>query len=187
MDALMICLLACGAASLGSRWWLVASTVRFRLPNVSAHFAIIATAALGSAVAAWFGASIAAQFRGPGMLLLLALALLFAGAGMAWPARPLPAKSQASVKGPLSALILLAAAMLSDSAPFIIFAAAARTGSAAFAAIGGTVGLAAAAMLVPAINPAETLPPWLHWLRRTIALLLFVVGVIAAINALGLL
>lgn len=182
----MICLMACAAATLGSRWWLLAHAVRRTLSPISASLAIGVTAALGSGLAAWFGGAIAVQIHGPGMLLLLALALLLAAATMAWPARPLSPKLLASLDAPLSALILLAAAILSDSAPFIIFATAARTGSAALAAVGGAVGLLSAALLMPAVDPVRTLPPWLLWLQRATALLLFVIGAIAAINALGL-
>lgn len=186
MDALMICLLACGAATLGSRWWLLSAATLRQLPHLSAYFAILMTAGLGAGLAAWFGATIAAQYRGPGMLLLLALALLLAGIGMAWPARPLSAKLQASVKGPLSATIMLGAAMLSDSAPFIILAAAARTGSAAYAGVGGAIGLMAATAGSAMIDPVHALPPWLHWLRRAIAALLIIIGVIAAARARGI-
>lgn len=187
MDALMISLLACGAATFGSRWWLLASAAQRHLSPFAASFTIAATATLASTLAAVFGATIAAQVRGPGMLLLLALALLLAGIGMAWPTRPLSPKLQASVKGPLSAFILLAAAMLSDSAPFIILAAAARTGNAAYAGAGGAIGLMAAATGSAMIDPAQVLPMWLHWLRRAIAALLIIIGAIAAASALAIL
>ncbi|MEQ1509660.1 MAG: hypothetical protein ABL909_04565 [Sphingopyxis sp.] len=183
----MICLLACGAATIGSRWWLLAAAAQRRLSAASAYIPIALTAILGSGLSALLGATLHAQVRGPGMLLLLAIALLFAGLALAWPARPISAKLSASVKGPLSALILLSAAMLSDSAPFIIMATVARTGNMTYAGVGGAIGLIAAAVGTAMIDPTEPLPAWLNWLRRAIAVILCFVAVIAAASARGLL
>lgn len=183
----MICLVACGAATLGSRWWLLAAASQRALSPVWAHLVIAATAIVAVGGGAWFGATLAAQFRGPGMLLLLALALLLASAGLAWPCKPLSAALRASLKGPVSAMILLFAAMLSDSAPFITLAAAARTGNAVLAGVGGAAGLMVAAALAGVMAPQGALPRWLHWLRRSLAAILFAVGAIAATSALGIL
>lgn len=182
----MICLLSVSTATLGSRWWLLCAATLRRIPQSQALVAIVVPAIAAAAAAAWFGDTIANQFRGPGMLLLLAIALLFAAAGMAWPVRPLSDRLTLSIRGPWSASVLLAAAMLSDSGPFIIMAAAARTGNAMFAGVGGAIGLIAAAALAGVIGGGSTMPPWLQVMRWAIAATLALIGAVAALVALGL-
>ncbi len=184
----MICLLAAAAATLGSRWWLLALVAQQRLGAAAAWLVIAGTAVLAASLSAWFGFTIAQQFRGPGMLLLLGLALVFAAASMAWPVRPLSAKLRESMAGPGAAAILLGAAMLSDSAPFIILAATAWTGEAVLAGAGGATGLIAAAVFAgPIFASSDSLPTWWQPLRWAIAALLLVIAAVTSLAALGVL
>lgn len=185
MDALMICLLAAAVSTIGSRWWLLAGEALSRLPGWPGWTAVIASALIAATAAATFGAGIAAQMRGPGMLLLLALALLFAAVAMAWPVRPLAQRLRESLSGPFSAVVLLLAAMMSDSVPFIILAATAWTGAPVLAAAGGAAGLGTAAYIAAMGGGAEP-PRWLRPLRLGAAVLLAMVAALSAISALGI-
>lgn len=187
MNALMICFLAAAMATLGSRWWLLAQAAQHRLAGWTALLLIASTAILASALSAAFGATLAAQFAGRGMLLLLAIALGFAAIGLAWPAKPLSAALTSALSRPLHAGILLLAAMVSDSAPFIILAATAWTNAPLLAAAGGASGLVLAAVVTAHILPPnQTLPAWLHHSRRAMMVVLAVTAAIAAVLALGL-
>jgi Ca2+/H+ antiporter, TMEM165/GDT1 family len=186
MDAIMICLLATAIGALGGRWWLLVAAAAERLPRSQAMIAIALSIIVTSAIAAIAGDSIARQFRGPGMLLFLSLSLLLAGAGLLWPMRPLRPAMAESLRGPLSASIILLAAQVGDAAPFIILAAAARTGSAALAASGGIAGLIAVAAL--AFLMAHDAIPYrtIQKVRWVGGALLLAVGTGAALTAMGL-
>jgi hypothetical protein len=187
MDALMICLVASAVAAFGGRWFLTARAISERLGGYAGPVAAPASALIAAIAAAIVGGTIGAQVVGPGMLLFLSLALLFAGAAMVWPTKPPGERILRSARGPVSAFILLLAAMLSDSAPFIILAAAAWSGEVGFAMIGGAAGLGAAAMV--ALFPAE-LPVSDRLMRRIrlgAGIVILLIGAITALGALGLL
>lgn len=187
MNALMICLLASAAATVGSRWWLLSIAALHQLGPWRGGSAVAATAMLGATLSAAFGMTLASQFRGPAMLLLIAMALAFAAAGLAWPVKPLSARLRGSLRGTASGTILLCAAMISDGAPFIILSVAAWTGSGMLSAAGGATGLiACAAGGWMVMQNSITLPNWLHWLRLTLAGLLAVAAGVSAISALGI-
>lgn len=186
MNALMICFLAAAVVSLGSRWWLLAHAAQQARGAPAVLPPILATAAFAAGLSAAFGASLAATLAGPGMLLLLAIALVMAAAGLAWPARALSVQIRESMRGSWSILVLLAAAMVSDSVPFIIFAAAAWTGEAVLAAVGGTAGLMGAALAGPLLlTRGARLPAWLNTGRRAVAFVLILTAAMAAVIALG--
>ena len=91
----------------------------------------------------------------------------------------------AGAKGPVTATILLLAALIGDSAPFIILATAARTGDAALAAFGGAAGLGAAA-LAAMMLPADALSvATIQRLRWAAGVLFLLIGLIVALSALG--
>ncbi len=179
MAALMTTLIGAALAALGGRWWtLGAGLVRDRARAALPLVLLSAIAAAG--VAASGGAWIGAQVRGPGMLLFLALALLFAGAGALWPVRAAMDADARAARAPVSAFILLLAAQLSESAPFLILAVAAWTREPVWSAIGGASGMMAAVMaapLLPARSPV---------LRAGISALLLTIGAVLAVGALGL-
>ena len=187
MGALMICLVASAVSAFGGRWFLTARAVSARLGGWAGPVAALASALIAAMAAAILGGTIAAQIVGPGMLLFLSLALLFAGAAMVWPTKPPGERILRSARGPVSGFILLLAAMLSDSAPFIILAAAAWSGEVGLAMLGGVAGLIAAAMV--ALFPAEL--PISDALMRRIRLgagvLILLIGAVTALTALGLL
>lgn len=187
MNALMICFLAAAMATLGSRWWLLAQAAQHQLAGWTAMALIVSTAILASALSAAFGATLAVEFAGRGMLLLLAIALGFAAIGLAWPTKPLSAALTTALSRPLHAAILLLAAMLSDSAPFIIMAATAWTNAPLLAAAGGAAGLVLAAVATThVLQPNQALPTWLHHGRRAMMVVMAVTAAIAAVLALGL-
>jgi Ca2+/H+ antiporter, TMEM165/GDT1 family len=116
------------------------------------------------------------------MLLFLALAILFAGASALWPMKPIADKTSDSARAPVAATILLLAAQLNDSAPFIILAAAAWTGDPILAAVGGAVGLIAAVMGGLALPPTTGIGR----VRIAIGIALLLLGGWMAVSALGL-
>lgn len=182
MDALMICLLASAVAAFGGRWWLLGVAISERKGSGVAIPGIGISAIVAAGLAATAGGWIAAAVRGPGMLLFLALAILFAGASALWPVKPISDKTSDSARGPVAATILLLAAQLSDSVPFIILAAAAWTGDPILAAMGGTVGLIAAA----AGGLALPSTAGVGRLRMTIGIALLLLGAWMALGTMGL-
>lgn len=182
---MLICLIAGALAAFGGRWWRLAAAIAARPPRRDSLIALGASVAIAAPLAALLGAAIHAQLRGPGMVLFLALALLLAGGTMLWPARTLPARLVASARGPVSATILLLAALAGDGAPFIILAAAALTGAPILAALGGGAGLLAAGAAAAA--GADMLPPrTVTRIRLAGGILLSIAGAIVALGALGL-
>ena len=182
MDALMICLLASASAAFGGRWWLLGVAISTRKGSRVALPGILISAVVAAGLAAMAGGWIAAAVRGPGMLLFLALAILFAGASALWPVKPIADKTSDSARGPVAATILLLAAQLNDSAPFIILAAAAWTGDPMLASVGGTMGLIAAAMGGLALSPVRGIGR----MRMAIGVALLLLGAWMAVRALGL-
>lgn len=182
MDALMICLIASAVAAFGGRWWLLAVAISERKGSAVALPGILISAVVAAGLAAMAGGWIASAVRGPGMLLFLALAILFAGASALWPVKPIADKTSDSARGPTAATILLLAAQLNDSAPFIILAAAAWTGDPILAAAGGAFGLIAAALGGLALPPTAGIGR----LRMAIGVALLLLGAWMAVSALGL-
>lgn len=186
MDALMICLLAGAVVAFGGRWWLLGVAISTRKGSVTALPAIVISAVVAAGLAAVAGGWIAAAVRGPGMLLFLALAILFSGASALWPVKPISDRVSDSARGPTTATILLLAAQLNDSAPFIILAAAAWTQDPPLAAIGGAVGLIAAALGGTALPATLVTGPRIGRLRRAIGIALLLLGAWIAVSAMGL-
>lgn len=183
MAALMVALLASAIAALGSRWAnLAALTIGARSSAVG-WVPVVATAIIASGIAARFGIEVAARYQGPGMLLLLALALAFAVPALLWPIRPVGADVARSVAQPIKATVLLAAAMISDGAPFIIFAVSAWTGVWALAAAGGAAGLVVAVAVARGFGIADMPPATLRWSRLTLGTALLFIALFTALSA----
>lgn len=195
MAALMVALLASAIATLGSRWSaLAAVSVVARGTGAGGGTGangglgwvpVVVTAALGCGLAAFFGAEVAARYRGPGMLLLLALALGFAAPALLWPVRPLGVDVVQTMRRPISATVLLAAALISDSAPFIVFAVTAWTGGWMLAGIGGAAGMLLAALATMLLHGNTTPPQLLRWVRAGLGVLLLFIAIFTAMAALG--
>ncbi|MCU0728802.1 MAG: hypothetical protein MUF41_01660 [Sphingopyxis sp.] len=187
MDALMITMLACVGGAIGGRWWLLVAAIGTRLRPVLLVPAVVISILIPAGVAAWMGAQMAVTMRGPGMLLFLALALLFAGAALCWPMRPLPQRLVDSVRGPVSGTIILLAAQISDSAAFIILAVAARTAAPMLTAAGGITGLiAAAALALLFAQGGAGTGRHVQWLRWGLGAILLAIGTVVALSALRL-
>lgn len=155
------------------------------LPAATLAVALAISTVIGVTASAVLGGQMAAQIRGPGMLLFLALAILSAGAGLCWPTKAAGDKSLSGAKGTVTATILLLAALIGDSAPFIILATAARTGSAALAAFGGLAGLGAAALVAIMVPPGAISLVAIQRIRWVAGLGLLLIGLITALSALG--
>lgn len=184
MAALMIALVACALAATGGRWWQIAAAAARHGPAGQA--AIMAGILLVAIAAGLLGKTTHEEVAGRGMMLFLAIALLLAGASALWPVRHLPPKIDASLRGPASSFVIALAALISDSGPFIILAAAAWTGEWLFAAIGGMAGLSASAMAAFML-PASAVGAWMRSARRMIGSLFLIIGAATALAALGLL
>lgn len=185
MDAIMICLLASAIGAFGGRWWMLAHGMAGRLPAMTVGSALAISTLIAVVASAILGGQMATQIRGPGMLLFLALAILSAGAGLCWPTKPAGEKMLAGAKGPVTATIVLLAALIGDSAPFIILATAARTGDAALAAFGGMAGLAAAALLAMMMPAGSVSVATIQRLRWAAGVLFLLIGLIVALSAMG--
>lgn len=185
MDALIIGLLAGALVSFGGRWWLLGRAITDARGQTLALSAMLASALVAAAAAAWLGASIAAQVRGPGLLLFFALSLLLAGASALWPLRQVAPRLLASARGPASAFILLLAAQLGESAPFIILATAAWTLDPLMAGIGGAMGLVVAAASTALLTPSELEALPVRTIRHFTGGLALLLGLWLALTALG--
>ena len=120
------------------------------------------------------------------MTLLIAMALLFAGAsGLI---RRRPPKPQAPKRLLLaSAFILLLAAELGDRTQFLTFALAGRFDSAPLAAAGATFGMVAACLPAAAARrQARRKPVPVRGIRYGVAALFLIAGFITAVQALQL-
>ena len=120
------------------------------------------------------------------MTLLVALALLFAGASGLFRARS-ARRRLAPPAAPRRRFILCLAAEFGDRTQFITFALAGRFDSAPLAAAGATAGIARGlrpGRRCSATGSAKTVP--LRAIRYTVAALFLLAGFIAAVNALQL-
>ena len=182
----MIGLLAGALVSFGGRWWLLGRAIGESRGQLVALSALLLSAVIVAGVAAYAGGTIAQSVRGPGLMLFLALSLLFAGAGALWPVRPIKPRLVASARGPVSAFILLMAAQLSESAPFIILAAAAWSLDPLPAGIGGGLGMIVAALSTSLLSADELAKLPMRRIRLGIGILLLTIGLWLALAALGL-
>ena len=179
--ALLTSLIACFAAAFGGRWARLAAS----MPGGSAghHLPALGTALIAAAIAAFAGASLAAQFPPRPMLLLSAMALGFAALPLFWRIRPIDAAAKVAMTRPMHAAILLAAAMWGDGAPFLILALAAWTQGFWLAAFGGFGGILAAWGATRLLN--DGFARWLYPARVILAALLLLAAIFAAMRALA--
>ena len=187
MDALLLSFIAAGLAEWGDKTQLlvVALAIRYRRPGPI--LAGVALAALANSLIAAFGGTIVHDIVTlRAISLLVALALLFAGAA------GLMRKKMPEASFPRLRSAFLAAALgffifeFGDKTQFLTFAIAAQYDALALAAAGATAGVLAAAS--PAALLGARLPAALpmHPVRIAIALLVLVAGFIVAVSALRL-
>lgn len=186
MNGLMIGLLAGALVSFGGRWWLLGRAIAERIGQARTLPAMLLSAVLVAAAAAWLGGTVSREVRGPGLLLFLALSLLLAGAGALWPTRAIPPRLQQSARGPVSAFILLLAAQISESAPFIILATAAWSLDPLMAGVGGALGVAIAGSSIGLLTATELAAMPVRRLRIVIGAMLLIIGLWLALAALAI-
>ena len=182
----MIGLLAGALVSFGGRWWLLGRAIGESRGQAVALPAMLLSAILVAVGASFAGGAIAQSVRGPGLMLFLALSLLFAGGGALWPMRPIKPRLIASARGPVTAFILLIAAQLGESAPFIILAAAAWSLDPLPAGIGGGLGMVVAALSTSLLSADELARLPMRRIRLALGILLLAIGLWLALAALGL-
>ncbi|HYD14750.1 MAG TPA: TMEM165/GDT1 family protein [Allosphingosinicella sp.] len=185
MEALVTAFVAALLAGWSDKTQLVTAMLaeRTRRPLLVLAGLLLALAA-SNIIAAFAGAYIAGAINVRAQTLLLALALLFAGASGLIRRRP---PRQATLRLPLlTAFILCLATEMGDRTQFLTFALAGRFDSAPLAAAGATAGALAACL--PALFLGEKLQTAvpLRAIRYAGAALFLIAGFIAAVNALRL-
>ena len=187
MDALLIALLGCLLAELGSKSQrlVLALSARFRRDRALLAGAFAATAA-NAMIGAAAGAFLAPMLGSNARLLFLAVALLFLGFGLLWPVKP-PDPLDSWRTGPfLTSALGLFILGFGEGSQFLILAIAVRTGDPATAALGGILGvMAALAAAVPLRERVVSALP-VRVIRLCAGILILIVSLIAAVSALRL-
>jgi putative Ca2+/H+ antiporter (TMEM165/GDT1 family) len=186
MEALVTSFVAAFLGEWGDKTQLIVAMLAATTRRPLAIIAGLILAALASSiVASVAGVYIAQTISIRAMTLMVALALVFAGAsGLVMRRTPVPGTSR---RWPLAtAAILCLAAEFGDRTQFLTFALAGRFDSAPLAAAGATAGIVAAA--IPAVllgaGLGSALP--LRAIRYTVAAIFLIAGFIAAMKALQL-
>lgn len=187
MDALLLALVGCLLAEIGGKGQLLTLALARRYDRDGAMVAGIVIAAIANAaLSALAGAWIGPMLGGDARLLFLALAILFLGAGLLWPVTA-PDTLDGWRIGPfLTAMLGLFILGFGEGAQFLILGIVTRMGHPALAAIGGTIGVAAALVPVVLLRDAllDRLP--LRAIRWTAGGLMLLGGAIMALRATGL-
>lgn len=187
MDALLSTFLAALLAEIGDKTQILACLLAAHHRRAGAVLGGIAVAALAnSLIAAAGGRLIADLINFRAISLMVALALLAAGAGGLIRQR----KPELSGYGPVGAFATSAIAMFilefGDKTQFLTLTLAARADSLWLAAAGATAGIMVAAIPAVALGPRlEAVLP-LGALRLGISLLFLLIGLVVAVSALGL-
>jgi putative Ca2+/H+ antiporter (TMEM165/GDT1 family) len=186
MDALMAALVAALLTQATDKTcWLAAKLgTRFERP-VTILVAITIALAIVNAAAAFSATLIAPVLSPNAKSLLLAFALISAGASSLFALKP-PKLSDARAGAFVASLAGALALGLGDRSQFITFALAARTPLPALAAIGATIG--GLAVIVPSVlagEPGRAALPFTP-IRITVAILLLLAGAISGLSALRL-
>jgi putative Ca2+/H+ antiporter (TMEM165/GDT1 family) len=183
MDALLISFIAVLLAEVGAR----TQNVSFMLGQQSGDKTGVAVALTGivavSLIASAIGGIWVTHIMNPrAALLMMGLALSFAGLGQFRRLKPILAQHQGV--GTRNALVRLGLAHVQDGTPFLVFAVAARAGDAVLAAFGGTA--AVLLLCLPSILIADDWhqPALLLRLRRIGGAILSVAGIWAILAAL---
>jgi len=187
MDALLTAFVAAGLAEWGDRTQLFVIVLAARFAKPGAILAGLAVAALVNGVAASIGGVLIHELIPTRALsLLVALALLMAGAGSLIQRRPPDLAANWPTGAFVTAAISLFLIEIGDKTQFITFALAARFDTVVLAAAGATAGVLIAN--VPAVFLGEALGRTVpvRPIRYAIAALLLVTGFVVAVQALEL-
>lgn len=186
MPSFFLPLLVCFLASVGARDQRLVATLSARLgPGNGLLIACWIISAGTAAFAAFAGTILAAMLPPAGKTMLIAFALLFAAAELAWPIRQRdmgePTRSIFAIS------LVLAARQIGDASRFLIVAFAAATGVPLLVAIGGAVGGGAALTMGWALGNSlqEQMP--LRAIRLIIAVLLLIAAIWTGLTARGIL
>lgn len=187
MDTLLLALLACLLGETAGRAQSLIGALhgRFGRPApllFGAALAAMANAALAATVGAWIAPMLGLDAR----RLLLALALIAAGAAMLWRTRPPDPLAGWRIGPFLTATLGLFILELGESASFLITGLAVAHGEPLWAGAGGAIGLFAAAWAAVVLGPDLFSAPGWRWLRRGGGALFAIIGVIMGMRALGL-
>lgn len=185
MDALLTAFVTAALAEWGDKTQLIAIMLAASMRRPAAILAGLVLAALASSVVASIaGVYVAGQVTIRAMTLMVALALLFAGAAGLVRRRP-PAEATARLPV-VTAFILFLAAEMGDRTQFLTFAIAGRFDSAPLAAAGATAGILAAT--IPAVLLGDRLASAIRVIavRYAVAGLFLLAGFIVAVSALRL-
>ncbi|MDB5682409.1 MAG: hypothetical protein JWM38_828 [Sphingomonas bacterium] len=188
MDGLLPALLAVALAEVGDKTQLLAILLAVRFGRPAPILAGIAVAALAnSLIAAIGGALVAGMVPFRAITLMLAVALLSAGAGSLMRQKP-PKVGIYDRLGPFAAsAVAFFILEFGDKSQFLTFAVAARAQVPMLAAAGATIGILLAS--VPAVMLGDALPRTvpIRVIRVGIGILFVVIGVIVGLGALRLL
>ncbi|HYG30524.1 MAG TPA: TMEM165/GDT1 family protein [Allosphingosinicella sp.] len=187
MDALLTSFVAAALAEWGDRTQLFVIVLAARFAKPGAILAGLAVAALANGVAAAIGGVLIHEMVNTRALsLLVALALLLAGAGSLIRRRPPDLSARWRTGAFVTAAVTLTLLEIGDKTQFVTFAIAARFDTVLFAVAGATAGIlianAPAAVLGEALG--RTVP--VRAIRYGCAALLLVTGFVVAVQALEL-
>ncbi|MXO74621.1 hypothetical protein GRI40_05215 [Altererythrobacter aerius] len=183
MASFLLAFVSVLAVSLGGKDQLLVARLADRLGRNGGLLAVGVLASLLSAFAmAIAGLALALSLPEAAADMLVALALLLAAVELAWHRQPrLPDEPTRSL---FATCVVLVVRQVGDAARFLVFAFAAG-GSAWLAGAGGALGGAAAMALTVAMG--EELRRWpLRALRIALATILAIVGIVAGLEARGL-
>lgn len=185
MPSFFLALIAVLVTSIGSRDQLLVAQLSRRLGRgysllVTGWLVAIATAA----IMAWAGQAAAQILPGEGKTMLVAIALVLAGAELAWPNRVKAVKEPTRSLGAIA--LVLFSRQLGDAGRFLIFAIAAATGAPVLAGIGGALGAGAAVtigwLMAESLEDERPLRP----VRLVLAGIILLGGIIIGLTARGL-
>lgn len=188
MDALLIALLGCLLGELGDKNQLLVLALAMRFNRDGAVIAgVVVAASLNAAISAAAGGWIGPMLGHDARLLFMALSLLFLGVGMLWPVK-MPDTLDGWHIGPFLTTALGCFILgFGDGPQFLILGIATRTADPALAAIGGAIGVIAAAL--PVILLRDRFLPMLpvRAIRLGGAIVVLLIGAVMALSALALL
>ncbi len=183
MDALLIALVAGLMAEVGARTQLMGQALsHYFAPKMPLVLALFAVLGFSMAFAAFGGLFVRPSMPPDATLLLLGLALVFAGSGQFRRIKPAP--DFTGKPALLTSIWRLGAAHIADGTPFLAFAIAARTGNAPLTVVGSMI--AVLVLCLPAILiPADWDHPGIFVrLRRIGGAVLVVAGLWCGLTAL---
>ncbi len=185
MPSFFLAFIAVLVTSIGSRDQLLVAQLSLRLGRSYGLLGtgwLVAIATAG--IMAWGGQAAAQVLPGEGKTMLVAIAMVLAGAELAWPNRVKAAKEPTRSLGAIA--LVLFSRQLGDAGRFLIFAIAAATGAPVLAGIGGALGAGAAVtlgwLMAESLEDERPLRP----VRLVLAGIILLAGIIIGLSARGL-